>query len=276
MTQTNLETKSANPYATLLLFEWGDANEARYTRWTSDISYGGNTYLSEPSIKIETEKPLGGTVEDNPVTIQMTFARSPLDTLILPYRHAKVEVTVAEIVPGDNTTYRVRFKGQVHRAVVRPGGVAGIVRLEVAGPKASLSVLSGMKALTTCQWAFGSCECGYPVEDADETATISALNVDGLANRITITPDGAPDLSNDRYARGQIIVDGLALTIRKSFEDGTFDMRDAIPPYWADQACVLRIGCKKTIEACRFWDRESQFSGVGYALPARHPLIESE
>lgn len=275
MPQTSLEKDPASPYALLITFEWGAASIARYARWSSDVDVDGDTYTSESSLKIESDKAMGGTVEDNPITLQMRYTLDPLTTLVLPYRHSKTTVTIAEVVPGDETTYRIRFKGQVRRVTVKPGGVAGIARIELAGPKASLAVLAGMKALTTCQWAFGSCECGYPVADADETGTVSALLVDGYPNRLTITPDGSPDLSNERYNRGQIIVDGLALNIRKSFEDGTFDLRDAVPPYWADQTCIMRIGCDKTIEACRFWDRESQFSGIGYAMPARHPLIES-
>lgn len=278
MTQTNLEILPASPYSTLVTLTWGDGHIARYCRWTSDITINGDVFIHEPSLKVFYDTPFGGGTSDSPVDVQIRTSKPPFNTLSLPFKHAKVDVLIEEVVPGDDTTRQALFGGRVGKVRVNPDGNRNLTRARILGVKARLKASCGMQALPQCVWIFGKKPCEFSLLGNTVAGTISELNTGGVPNRLKVTIPSPADMQNDRWARGFFLVDGLYITIRKSYNDSQwrFELREIPPPDWLNAAVVLYPGCKKTLAVCTLHGQVNRFMGVGIAMPDRNPEFSSD
>lgn len=276
MAETSLEISAGSPYSVLVTYEWGAANVARYCRWTDNITIGANVFTHEPTLRVLFDRPMDGGTQDAAPDIEMRTDKSPVNTLSDIYAHAPVMATIEEVDPTSvATTRQTLFKGRIGKVVVKPGGKTTLSRMSLVGPKKKLMAKMGLQALSTCPWIFGFHPCGYDLAGNSKPGTITQLNVAGHANRLRITIPAAPDMSNVRWNRGYIEVDGLKIQIRKSVNNGLhdFDLREIPPPSWDGLACLCVPGCDKQIETCRVHDQEQWFCGYGYAMPDRNPTF---
>lgn len=272
MTLKSQDNLAATDYCMLLELEWGTTT-ARYTTWTDDVVANTNTFTSDPTLEIKSGELTGG-VEDRPFMVTMDASLPPNDTLMTFGAHAPVTVTIYECSPSDvASTLRTLWKGGIGKKVKNPSGRRDLIRFEVQGLKRNLEISLGMMATTTCNWRYGNDECGLTPNT--ETGDIT-LNHDGIATRIDVTWDvGTPDESNDLWRRGHVEYDGLRILIRKSNEDGSFDLARVPPPEWDNQNVTFTEGCDGTIAVCRLRNNESQFAGFGISIPARNPVFQS-
>lgn len=282
MTQTALETNAANPYAILVTLTWGDANTARYCRWDSDLTVDSDTFTSVPTLAVKMNKPQHGGVDDAPMELKIHASHSPFDKLITLYPHAKVDVLIEEVVPGDDTTRQTIFYGRIAKVSARPSSLSGhLATCEVVGIKAKMKAILGLQCLTTCAWVLGQSPCGYDLSANTLAGTVNTISTT-VPTRLTIDFTGSPDMSNVRWNRGYLQYDGLRISIRKCHDDGsnpnptvTFDLKQPPPPEWATQDISVVPGCDKKITTCRIHDQESQFMGAGYSMPGYNPVFAS-
>lgn len=277
MSQTAQHSAAATPYALLVTFEWGEANIARYTTWSLDINASG-TFFATPSMSAKFTTALQAGTKDAEVEIVMPATLSPASTLARPFRHAKVKVKIEEIVPGDASSRRVIFWGSVKKAKASSARTGRQAKLTVCGLKSRLAIARvGMQALSTCVNTFGDDICGFDLAANTLTGSITELNRDGVPNRIRVSFGGSPTLNNQRFGRGYIEFDGLRLGIRQlinpSGSAASFDLRHFPPPEWDGATVKVVPGCSKLIQACRFWNRESQFLAPGIAMPNYNPAF---
>lgn len=278
MGQTALEQSSGAPYSVLVTLRWGVSNVARYCRWVSDLVVGGETFINVPSLKVFMDQPQTGGLDDAPIEVQIRSGLAPFNTLVQLYPHAKVSVVVEEIQPGDDSTLREMFTGQVVRASNRTIGGIGVARCKVAGVKSRLRGRLGLQALSDCGVGyFGDSLCQFDLAAATITGTVTAVGVGGIANRVEITIGSPPSMSNPRWNRGYLEIDGLRISIRRSFDDTvfTFDLREVPPPDWLGETVTLVPGCDRSIETCRVHGREESFLGIATDCPDHNPLFES-
>lgn len=275
MDPTSLEQSSGSVYAILVTFTWGTSSVTRYCRWTDDITIGPDTWTAEPTLKVTDLKIRGGT-EDDPATIQMISELAPFNTLLRPYAHAKVNVTIEEVDPSDTSTRRVLFTGKVSKITSRADGVRRLGRAKCAGIKALLQGAFGVQATTGCILPFGGVVCAFDLEAAKVAVVIAGLNVGGIPNRIKLSPSDTTDLNPNMWTRGWFLHDGLHIVIRRCWNNGDkdFDLREIPPPEWAGATVLMYPGCVKDPAACAFHGRTESFSGFGYSIPDRNPQYQ--
>lgn len=276
MTQTDLDKKAANPFVVLVTLSYGETpTERRYVRHSTDVTLGSDTFTAAPTLAVTLKEQHGGTDDDGAeVTIDAGLA--PFDNLSSGEPHARVAVKIEEADPDDAGTRRELFYGWIRTVRVAPSGRSRLATATVEGIKSRLKVAMGVPATTTCAWRFGDARCGVDVAAQREVGTVTALETNGERNRLTVDfGTSTPDLSNSRWRRGYLEVDGLRLMIRKSFNDGRFDLVRIPPARWLNAEVTATPGCDKTISTCRsVWDNEEHFGGLGYAMPARNPIFE--
>lgn len=264
------DTGAASPHCYLLKFTWGNANVARYAAWDDDVTVGGFVYESLPTIAIKPEAVQGG-VDEKPWLVQMTAA-SPLDQIATGFPHAEVKVTISECAPDDpDNTVRTLYWGRLGKMNVNAGGRRGVMAFEVEGVRLMMrGKIFGIPATTQCAWTFGDKGCCVDVASLRETAEITAIS--GLG----ITLDALTTTTERYWHQGFAELDGLRIMIR-SYETGlTMTLARRPPASWLNETIRLTPGCDKTIETCRNrWNNESRFGGVGYKIPAYHPVLDA-
>lgn len=213
-----------------------------------------------------------------------------MDTLRDPYPHAPVTVTVQEVEPslGESTLLTI-FKGYVVKYEDRGTGDVSVCKLQVEGVKKSITDMGALACYSTCAWKFGSTPCGFGLEAAKVTGTVTSMNIGGLSNRIQVTLDTSVDLNPDRWRRGYVQRadgEGASIMIRDFLSSAgmvaTLDLA-ANPPYsnvtgentWESQAVTVVPGCNKSLRVCRIHGREESFGGSGAAMPGYNPSFTS-
>lgn len=276
-----MQTKPALQVATLVTLTFGATpTVVRYTNWTENIVLGSDTFLSETTLEVELGQQHGGT-EDKPSKLTIASGREPFNRLITGYRHARVVSKVEEIVPGNSATRRVLHYGSIGFVTRNPNGKPGIVRADLIGLKARIAEVRGSIPMTsTCDHIFNSDISLCRVVGADawkQLGTVSGIHATEK-NVVICTLPGvsspAVELAAERFRRGRVTVDGLSLQIKKSREDGSFEMFGLIPPWWVGANCEVSPGCDGRIESCRLWNNENNFRGLGIKIPARNPVFE--
>jgi hypothetical protein len=282
VTQNALDKDSASQYTILIQFTWGDSNVARYAQWNSDVAISGlGTFISEPTLEADVGLQHGG-IEDKPSSVKISSAVEPIAEIVRGFAHAPVNVVVWQVDPFDpGTTLRELIRGDIGRVKKNPGGVAAIVKFTVVDIKSKLDTQIGLYTTPTCQWIFGDpLTCQYAL-----AANTKACNITGYQtsarNEITVGgfSGGAPDLTNLRWARGYIDVDGLRIMIREVIDngDGTADIKlgRIPPPSWDGATSVSMVpGCNKQLSTCRdIHDNEANFLAPGISIPAYNPVL---
>lgn len=282
MTQNTNHTASASQFTQLVELRWGLSNVARFCRWSSDLVVGAETFSAEPLLSFKLSKPFEGGTSDSEGELVMSATKQPLANAVRPFRHAPIRVKVWEYAPLEGeASKRLFFVGKVGKVRAKQKSSSSLVRATVKGIKAELNIRRvGVQCTSTCQHIFGDSDCGFDLLSNTLSGVVSSLGVDGLNTRIAITFTGSPNLSNDRFARGTVRVDGLSITIRQVANEGTnpnpiaiIDLKDAPPPEWLDASCAFVPGCRLRLEDCRdpYRNRESQFLALGYAMVPYNP-----
>jgi len=275
MTENSLDKEPANLFTVLVTFTYGSAPTVkRYARNSEDITLGSDTFTAAPTLSVELKEQHGGT-EDDGAELSVDAGLAPFDNLTTGEAHSRVAVKIEEADPDDAGTRRELYYGWIRTVRVAPNGRSRLATATIEGIKSRLKVAMGVPATTTCAWRFGDDRCQFDVASERATGTISALQTNGERNRLTINFDGSPDLDNERWRRGYLEVDGLRIMIRKSFNDGRFELTRLPPSRWINADVTATPGCDKRIATCRdVWDNEEHFGGLGYAMPARNPLFQ--
>lgn len=283
MPETSLDILPSAPYTALVHLYWGDSNVARYTRWSEDLTVGKYTYTSEPKMLVKFDKPITIGTADSPVSLRIPLSRTPFDTLSELTAHARVNAIVQEVMPGLPDTAFTRFKGFVGQVKANTRGHQQFAECKLWGIKHALGKIQlGLPATATCRHALGFGDCGFDLEIASLSGTVSNIG-SGAINRLQVTFSGSPTVTNDRFAHGYLEYDGLRIAIRRAYEDGsnpdpvhTFDLRQIPPAEWDGVSVTVAPGCNKTLAACRdsFRNLEEFFLAPGRAMPAYNPVFE--
>jgi hypothetical protein len=282
--QTALETSASARYAALVTLSWSKApvlsgateEIKRYTNWDSDIVIGDDTFESVPEMDVELGEVHGGT-EDKPGKITCSKLVSPFNSLRTGLVFPRVDILVEQVDPSDTAaTRRQLFVGNLGKVTGNPAGRSALVRAQLNGIKAQMDkVRLGVPATNSCQWIFGDpITCGYDKEATKQAGSVLSV---GSPNRNSIELSvGNGTSPNERFRRGTIHVYGMKLTIRQSFDDGTFDLWHTPPAWLVGKPVSLYEGCDKQYSTCTVFGRESRFMGYGIRIPSRNPLFETD
>jgi len=265
---TSLNTDIVRGSASLVLFEWATGNVRRYTNWTDRIVFGGSNFSSVPEMSVDYGEQSGGT-KDEPVKIILPSNIVPVSTLAAGTLSSEVFVTVWDIVPGQEASAVVSFKGSIRKTISNYQKKPGINMAEIHGVKARLRVRLGIPANHLCAWSFGDGNCGVDTSAITETGTVASID----GRDISVT--GLTTIEQGYWNRGFVTKSGLNILIREHVSGGSFRLIQPPPLSWLGQTVVLTPGCDKAIETCRDrWNNEAQFCGTGIQIPDRHPLFE--
>ena len=276
-----LDIKPASSLAVLLTATYGDPASPtvrRYTSWTSNIILGSETFTSEPTLDVSLGRKDGST-EDNPTKVTISYQQEPFDRLVLPFRHSKVKIKIEQIDPFDVSTRVVEYVGTVDIVRKNPNGRRGnLCEVQLFGVKYRLgkAVLS-LPMNTRCDNRFGGRLCRVDASAWDRVGTVTSVGsprANSVVLNLTGISDPATQLPNDRYENGAVVVQGLAIPIKRSLATGTFELAMVPPPWWEGEACKVFAGCNHKLTACRIWDNEINFNGRGCKIPARNPVFE--
>lgn len=269
MAANDLVEKPAKQHATLFLLTW-HLTTVRYTDWTEDIVSGGQTYTSDPRIGIKLPTESGG-INERPATLTWPTTLAPADTLTTQTVHAEVQVLVTELIPGDDTTLATLYFGWVNRARRGRRGDKNLASLQLNSIKGLLRSPLGIVAMRTCAWRFGDANCQkIVVPDLQETGTIATLTDD------VVTITGLTTTSTaDYWFRGYLEVNGERINVRRYDTPNVFYLSRRPPVDWNGASVVCTPGCDKTVSTCKErWDNLDHFTGLGFKMPPRHPIIE--
>lgn len=268
-----LDITPATQIATLILFEWGETpNRAGYIRWDTDVVVDGISYSAVPVLDVDYGEQDGGTNSQS-VKIQISKTLTPIDKLI-GQEYGEIIVTIMECDPTNAlATLRKMFKGSIGKVSINVAGRANIARLEVNGWKKLLTIPLGIICDTRCPWTFGDLNCQVSLAPLKIQAPIVSID----KNLITVDNAGIIDKDEFYWHWGQIEIDGYPIMIRFWKDGGVFNMTKIPPADWVGQIATFTPGCNKTIgtgNSCRYWQNESNFGGIGIAMPDRNPLLE--
>lgn len=257
--------------AMLVEFRYGDATVLRFTDWTSAVVHLGRRYDPVPEMSIDLPANTGG-IQESPLRITMPL-NAFTNAISIGEPHARIEVTVTErIMAESDGLAKVHFIGTCDRATRNSQGRRERVRIEVVNVKQELKVACGIVATAQCAHIFGDQNCKKGVIALRETGTIVAidgtvLTVEGLVH--TLAPK--------YWHRGDVTIDGLAIKIRDYTVGNQMRLVKDPPRSWLGKIGTFTPGCDGEISTCRTnWANEENFLGLGYAMPAYHPLIEAE
>ena len=259
-------------------------NTVRFTDLDTDIvlDASGNTLTSDTSLKVEFPERTAG-VEEESCRLTLGLRDTSLLNIAKGYAFQKVSCRIRRFEFNSETgtssiaasSYRM-FEGRVSSARINPQGQDNLIELFVDNCKKDLEVASGRRLVPQCDLAFGGPVCGVDLTPLVVSATINAVN----GTTISITETVAGDITSNPqhyWKEGTVWVNGLEIKVRNW--DGSLDMDLAqLPP--EDWAALVPFsaefipGCRKVPFDCRQFNNEERFSGLGIAIPDRHPIFE--
>lgn len=263
----------------LVLFRYGDPDagyfQARYTDLDQDFS----GYTSTPGMEVLIPENSGHFDEKEARFIMPKDTFSERVTNGLP--HSPIFVQVEEITQGlfagDQNTQRTLFNGRIMRGRANYQGRSNTVALFALPIKSRLEVPMGLPCNHHCAWTLFGNGCGLNVASFRVLGQIDAAD----GQEITVTTSGITSKTGTYWRRGYARKDGLSIMIRDwSDADPTkLQMARRVPDDWilaGGSSIEFVPGCDKTIETCRDrYNNEQRFMGLGYAIPAYNPIIES-
>lgn len=247
-----------------------DGEVIRFTEHDRDIEYDGETYsatasFDPSSIKSNADLAIG----DMDVHGAFDTTRITAEDLLAGRYHG-ASFWVGELLWDDpDEGVDVLKFGWLGR--VRESG--GKFVAELLGPAARLQQTIGEIYSATCRATFGDSRCGYNLELARTTVTVTAVE-----SRSVITVSGLSAPSADWWSVGvaQFLTGsnaGLSMDVRES--DGT-DIQLLLPmPFDIEVGDTLRMtaGCDHSLEMCRDrWGNVLNFRGEPHA-PVSDDLI---
>lgn len=273
--QTSLERNAASQYAILVTMKWGDSPTiVRYCRYNHSIQLGLFTYLAVSELDVTLGENHGGTKAVKSSIILPT-KYPPCTRKVTGYPHAEIEITIEQIDPTNISTRRLLFFGWVGETTENPNGKKGMTKFDLDSIKAKIAELQlSVPALSTCINLFGGPYCQAAAQSWERTGTVTTIS----NTTITIDFGGAvsdpvAELPNERFRRGDIYLDGLSLLIKRSLQDGSFELFEPVPPWWLGQSVKVSPGCDGRLDSCRIWGREESFNGLAILTVGRNPVF---
>lgn len=261
----------------------------RYTNL--DIDYrdpegASPEYSALPQLEL-TLPPLSGSLDVDPAQLELpvdssdAFLASLTSPEVSPFHTMRVtEISFGSLVV-EGFARQLLFFGRVTKAIKNARGRPNIVRIEAISEKGRFDVPMGISANHTCAWTFGGRGCNAPLDDLSNWKTFTVSSISGT-KLILSAPLPAP---LEKWRRGYVERGGLRLTVREvSSSDPSITLTRRPPADWIGlfngnfnnrTNGVLLAGCDKRLVTCRtVHNRESQFGGFGYAMPAYNPNFE--
>lgn len=284
MASNTLDTQSL-PIATLVTFSWDagdgwDNPDARlYTNWTSDLTIGGDAFVSNPGLVVKYPA-FDGTTNESPLYIEAPerigdpMSGPPLEPLVWmvgqPFNKTKVHIE--EVNPADPSTRRTMYRGKVFFVYQNPDGRSGIYKADVRSAKGDLDGALGLQILDVCPWILGDpITCKFPIETLRETGTITAIN----NAKLTITGLSDHDADPGYWQNGYAMIAGLRVKVRK-WQAGTEFMLTRVPPSsWLSSDVVMTPGCDKKPATCLGrYNNQANIGCIGLETPDRNVQTE--
>ena len=286
--QQHQQTEPASSYIILAEFKWGDSNVARYARHIEPVVANGETFQPVPTMEASLKKPMEGGASKDEASISLPLDVPPVDTASRPEKHAEIYVKIFEFSLDNLSSTRTLYSGSAKSIKVSSAGTRAFATMNLRTVLFRLEQQKiGMQALTTCLHTFGDEDCGFDLQANLLTLDITELNTDGILGRVkgVIQENtSASDVTSQKFARGFLRFDGVAITIRSVVQatqlsanvvEVKLDLRQQPPPTWFQKIVTMAPGCNKSIEACRdpFRDREESFLAPGFAMLPYNPAF---
>lgn len=254
----------------------------RYTNWGSDVL----AFESVPELEVKLPKNTGvmekGLCEILvPINSTTTDFVEPL-TRGTPF--APVEVTITEFikssVAGETSQTLYLFNGWVTRTIKNPNNRPGFARLAASSPKAKLAKPMGVTCDHECPWALYEFPCALLGGRGPQKNTEKKLATLSTITGRTITVSGSVGLAGVKsYRDGYVERNGARIRVRawQSGVPNTLHLNSQLPAEWIGQQVTLVPGCNHSKDHCNdAWSNLEYFGGIGFAIPAYNPIIESE
>lgn len=258
----------------LVEFSYGDPTAFDYERltsWTQDVEHESETWTSLVTLAVSLAPNTGGLQEGVTTITLPLVADGFADKASNGERHSPIFVRVLEQIRDPNGVGTLDtltlFKGRVKTAKRRKDTVS----FDCVSAKGKFQVQIGVTCDVQCRWTLGDHHCKVDLAPLDETAT-----VDSVSGR-TVTLDAISDPDATYWSRGYMERNGLRIDIRawRDTDPLVFELADPPPAEWVGEQVTVVPGCDKTYATCvaRF-NNESNFGGMGIAMPAWHPSFE--
>lgn len=257
---------------------------AAVTDRDSSTYFEGSQYVSVPEMEVKLPDN-NGVLNEQPCNLVLPVRLSWVAALSsgLPFPRTRVEVV--EFVRSDESSAAVLrpFRGTLVSARRNVGGRREFVGLSCLPVKAMLQTAAlGEPCNHQCLNGLGDAaiggRCGVLLTAPPNRLVVPVDSIDGTK---MVIASGVPTGLVDRfYQRGYALFDGVNIGIqiwRNEIEGNRFEffMVRRIPDTWVGQNVTIFAGCDKTIETCRSrFNREQDFNGRGYGMPAYNPLLE--
>lgn len=272
-----------------------------------EVTIGTRTYYPLPSIEFELpEDRLGFGESSARIRLPLKIHgheeyNSFLDEVSSGVAFAPVFVRVAELVKlhgarEDQEKEYELFSGDLDATSRFADEARNIVRFEITSEKASFEVPLGMQLNHTCPFSYGGNGCFKPNLRVpyDPATRPNGLGLNAYIQIFGTERDFkvnvySLDPAQNNWLRGQppgwwekgyLERRGLRLMIREwAANTNLFVTVKQCPPSWEgtvfDRRPVLLVpGCSKTITACRARQRENNFGGLGFSIPAYPPTSQ--
>lgn len=268
---------------TAVRFSWNDGSDKVFalTDWPSNVTLPGISggFSSEPTMETQLAA-FKGVLNEQPtkITIPDTYDLAALLTSGSPAPFMTMEVWqfTQSSLTGDDRVLKW-FSGVVSLATKNVDGKPGRVRIEGTSLKARLAVALGLQANHQCIWEFGGFGCGNDGLTAD-VYTASPTQIERNRMRFYLIGAGSGPIV---YTRGYVELDGLRIGIRSvgsdASEDDIFLFQEPPPSWTTSRTYSVVEGCNKLLSTCQnpAKNNEKNFGGFGYAMPSRHPMLET-
>ncbi len=248
----------------------------------SDYSFDGVDYTSETRLEVALPEN-NGILSEQQCNIRLPVSTGFVEDAScgLPYYEMKVEIIEVTKAEDASTSHDRTFTGLVVttlRNVAGRRGFAGFLALPVKSRLASATL--GLPCNHHCINRLGDGSCGVVMSTSPNRRLVTVESLDGrklVTTAASVVPTG---LDDHFYRKGYVNLNGLSIMIqdwRNEIEgDRTeFFLYRRPPTDWVGSQIQVFTGCDKTIETCRAkFNKESQFNGIGYHMPAYHPSYE--
>jgi hypothetical protein len=281
---------SKKSYFKVRLTYWEDQDHVypvyhEYTNWSMDFAgLSTDGFVSTPEMEIDLPA-FEGLLEEKDFVVRLP-ADSFLTELSNGLPHETVIMDIWEFTlasnPGQGGKEFHLFQGPILGTIRNKNGLSGIIELRGRLAKHRLNIPLGVPANSHCVWTLGKAPC---------QALVSALHgftIASITGKKVIVTENVPGTlaayADYYFHRGFLRIQGGSGT-EGNYQVGirewrvsaptTFYTVRQLPQRWVGKGVAIAGGCDKTIETCRArWGQESNFCGLGYAIPPYNPNYE--
>ncbi|MCA9300386.1 MAG: hypothetical protein KDA28_15050 [Phycisphaerales bacterium] len=270
---TTIDTSPAGQIVPLVTLTIGP-NTYRWAANATPLSLAGGTQVFDAAPLMEVEiAEVGAGSEYEIERHQIKMPKVAAIASIARVRTARIEVTIEEIDPADELSRRKLWYGSVVDIEENHLGKRDLMLLVVGGLKELMALPLGIVTGSSCENALGDPICGFDVEGNKHTGTLTIQ--DGIGLEVVVS--GLSYADPRLWYRGGVRRDGLWVPVRGvNTTPNSLDLDFPVPPDWDGQTVDVLPGCDQQLSTCKVRDRESQFTGIGYAMPPYHPLYETQ